>query len=729
MTELSVRRRRRGYLRHHGGRVPEPVRGLTHMAGPFVLSIIIPTRNEADNVDALIELLDDALGGVSAQAIFVDDSNDATPEVIESAIERRSAADTLQISMVHRAAGDRDGGLSGAVVAGLAVATGDWVCVMDGDLQHPPEVIPSMLAAAEAQDATFVVASRYRDGGDAAGLAGLPRVVVSRGASVVAKALFRTALRHVSDPMSGFFLFRRDVVDPRVLRPHGFKVLVEIAVRTPGLRIVEVPYTFGERHAGESKANYSVGVAYARHLARLRIDVTRQRISGVRRALRAQQLPRPEIVAPPPTVDSPAPLTPTTHTSLQCSVGIMAYNEEANIANSIRAVLAQDVVLGDLAEVIVVASGCTDRTAEIVDSIARRDPRVRLIVEEQRAGKASAINEFIAGARTPVLLMVNADTMVAPGTIDALVQHFDDPTVGMVGGHPIPVNDESSFLGFAVHLQWRLHDEISRETPKLGEIVAFRNTLAAIPTETAVDELSIEAYFSEAGYRLVYEPRAIVYNRGPTTVRDFVRQRRRIAAGHVTIAKREGYSASTMSVTRVARALLDSESFRDPRATVWMAGAVALEGAARLLGHYDVLRRRSHNIWTMISTTKDDIGDAGNAAERSVLVFQLVDFSRDRLELGAHAARSLLHRAQRQIVTCLGPTAAVSALDDGTLIVSIPCSRREAEDAAVALAQELEVVPFLATHREERQVHVACRIVTFAESARAHGTAISAAVG
>jgi hypothetical protein len=171
-----------------------------------------------------------------------------------------------------------------------------------------------------------------------------------------------------------------------------------------------------------------------------------------------------------------------------------------------------------------------------------------------------------------------------------------------------------------------------------------------------------------------------------------------------------------MSVRRVARALIGSESFRDPRASVWMFGAVALEATARLLGHYDVVRRRSHHIWTAVTTTKDDIGVEG-ADGRSVLVFRLVDFATDRLELGAQAARSLLQRAQRQIVTCLGPAAAVSALDDGTIIVSLPCSRAEAEDAALALTQELEVVPFLVTHGEGRAVHVACGIVTFAEMA------------
>jgi dolichol-phosphate mannosyltransferase len=108
--------------------------------------------------------------------------------------------------------------------------------------------------------------------------------VVSRAASGAAKMLFWRTLRPVSDPMSGFFLFRRDAVDHRALRPRGFKILLEVAVRTPGLRITEVPYTFEERHAGTSKADGGVAIAYARHLARLRIDVARQRALGPRPA-------------------------------------------------------------------------------------------------------------------------------------------------------------------------------------------------------------------------------------------------------------------------------------------------------------------------------------------------------------------------------------------------------------------------------------------------------------
>src|SRR6478752_609478 len=244
-----------------------------------------------------------------------------------------------------------------------------------------------------------------------------------------------------------------------------------------------------------------------------------------------------------------------------CSVGIMAYNEEANIADAIRTILGQELSASHVAELIVVASGCEDGTVAIVGEIAARDPRVRLIEQPQREGKASAINLFLAAASAPVLLMVSADVLVEDGTIDALLSHFADPGVGMVGGHPIPVNRETSLMGHAVHLQWRMHDRIARQSPKLGE-------------------------------RLVYEPLAIVYNRGPTTVRDFLRQRRRIYAGHLRIADQQGYAAPTMSSARVLRALAGSGGFGSPRALAYSVCTIGLEATARGLGHYDVMRQR-----------------------------------------------------------------------------------------------------------------------------------------
>ena len=246
---------------------------------------------------------------------------------------------------------------------------------------------------------------------------------------------------------------------------------------------------------------------------------------------------------------------------LECSVGIMAYNEEANIAHALDSILRQELTGKQIREVIVVASGCQDRTADIVADIASRERRVRLIEQERREGKASAINLFIGEAKCPVLVMVSADLIVEDGAFDFLLRHFEDSAVGMVGGHPIPVNGRGTFLGHAVHLQWSLHDRIARHSPKLGEVVAFRNVVPSIPLDTAVDELSIQALITQLGFRLVYEPRAVVYNRGPATVQDFLRQRRRIYAGHLRIREQQAYSAPTMSAWRAGRALLGAESF------------------------------------------------------------------------------------------------------------------------------------------------------------------------
>lgn len=401
-----------------------------------------------------------------------------------------------------------------------------------------------------------------------------------------------------------------------------------------------------------------------------------------------------------------------------CSVGIMAYNEEANIANAIAAVLAETATTGEITEVIVVASGCTDRTTEIVASLAQDEPRLRLIVEEQRAGKASAINQFIAASRSPVLLLVNADNVVRRGTIDALLRHFADPTVGMVGGHPIPVNDDDHFLGFAVHLLWRLHDEVARESPKLGEIVAFRNVLPAIPTDTAVDELSLQALITAKGYRLVYEPHAVVYNRGPTTVGDFLRQRRRICAGHLRLAHQEGYVASTMSTRRIGRAMLASDCLKaSNREQLWTVGTVSLEATARALGYYDFLRHRPHHIWTAVGTTKRDIDhDESTTSMQNVLVFQLVDFAEHRLALGAHAARTALERAARLIRAQLGSRATVTAQENGTIIVLLSGERADAERTARELLGTLASGSRTDLHRSPEPVHLAGAIVSFPQT-------------
>lgn len=404
---------------------------------------------------------------------------------------------------------------------------------------------------------------------------------------------------------------------------------------------------------------------------------------------------------------------------VECSVGVMAYNEEANIAHALKSILRQELTAGRITEIIVVASGCEDRTCAIVAGIAAREPRVRLIEQARREGKASAINLFISAAHCPVLAMVSADVAVEDGGLDALLRHFEDPAVGMVGGHPVPVNRSGTFLGHAVQLQWRLHDRIARESPKLGEVVAFRNVVPSIPLDTAVDELSIQALVTQLGYRLIYEPRAVVYNRGPATVHDFLRQRRRIYSGHLRIREQQAYSAPTMSAWRAARALLGSESFSTPQAALWSAGTVGLEATARALGRYDIIRgRRSPYVWEMCNTTKRHIEDAANAQrQHNVTVFHIVNFHRLELEIGAHASRQLTRRVADRISQALGPAAAVSPQQGGTVVALLPGDRVAAERAAGALIQLFEATAlWLDGHRVAAPVTLACGIIAFPQA-------------
>ena len=237
-------------------------------------TIVIPTRNEADNVGPLLERLSTAMSGVLGEVLFVDDSTDETP----LAIEQAARVSGLAIRLLHRPAHHRPGGLSGAVVEGLRHARGTWAVIMDADLQHPPELAPRLAAIGQARQLDLVAGSRYIGAGTADGLGGAYRRGVSSLATIGTKAVFPRRLARLSDPMSGFFAVRLAAVQSDRLRPIGFKILLEIMVRQPKMRIAEVPFAFGERLAGESKAGLREGLRFARQMLRLRFDVFKKQV-------------------------------------------------------------------------------------------------------------------------------------------------------------------------------------------------------------------------------------------------------------------------------------------------------------------------------------------------------------------------------------------------------------------------------------------------------------------
>ena len=286
------------------------------------------------------------------------------------------------------------------------------------------------------------------------------------------------------------------------------------------------------------------------------------------------------------------------------SLGIMAYNEEANIGRLLNAVVNQKFHRDELSEIFVVASGCIDRTAEIVEDFAGQDSRIKLLVQAQREGKASAINLFLDHAGGDIFILESGDTIPDPETFQRLIEPFDDPNVGMTGAHPIPVNSRETFVGYVVNIMWDLHHKIALMTPKLGELVAFRSIVRAIPIDTAVDEASVEAIVRDAGYTLRYVPNAIVHNKGPENIRDFIKQRRRIAAGHKHLMHEQDYEVSTSSPWKILGLLL-GENPGGLRNTVWRVGAIGLEAVGRFLGYYDFyIKKRNPYIWDIASSTK-----------------------------------------------------------------------------------------------------------------------------
>ncbi|MER6382686.1 glycosyltransferase family 2 protein [Streptomyces sp. NPDC001250] len=254
-----------------------PIPGLdaAEIAEPGAVTVVVPTFNESANIRQLLRRITESVPArLPCEVLFVDDSTDDTPEVIRAAAQDCP----FPVAVLHRE--EPAGGLGGAVVEGLRAATSEWIVVMDGDCQHPPSLIPELVATGERANAGLVVASRYMEGGSRAGLAGGYRVAVSRGATWLAKALFPRRLHGISDPMSGFFAIRRSAVTADVLKPLGYKILLELAVRSRPRRVAEVPFVFEDRFAGESKSTAREGFRFLRHLAGLRTASPVARLAG-----------------------------------------------------------------------------------------------------------------------------------------------------------------------------------------------------------------------------------------------------------------------------------------------------------------------------------------------------------------------------------------------------------------------------------------------------------------
>lgn len=222
------------------------------------ISVVVPTYNEAENVGNLVNQIDYALRGIDYEVIFVDDSTDDTPDAIRAVM-----GENHNVRMEHR---ETEKGLATAVLKGFSLAGGDYIAVMDADLQHPPSILRAMYAVLET-GADFCIPSRFIPGGSDGGL-GPYRKLVSGVARYIGKIML-PSLRKITDPTSGLFMMRRSVIEGADLRPIGWKIMVEVLAMGTYSSVVEIPYKFQARPAGESKLSSKVTVEYLKQVGEL----------------------------------------------------------------------------------------------------------------------------------------------------------------------------------------------------------------------------------------------------------------------------------------------------------------------------------------------------------------------------------------------------------------------------------------------------------------------------
>ena len=298
-------------------------------------------------------------------------------------------------------------------------------------------------------------------------------------------------------------------------------------------------------------------------------------------------------------------------------MGICAYNEEKNIGHLLNNILVEQQLPLD-AEILVVCSGCNDGTVKIVQEYAQNDPRLNAYVEDERHGKASAMNHILANAKGDVILFLSADTLPQERCFTSLTSKLNDPKVGLVCGKPVPVNDSKSLSDTLVNILWQSHDYVFKRLSKDGlarhasEIFCIRTGIVKeIPNDTINDDAFLALAAVKKGWQVAYDPRSSVLICGPKNFPDYLKQRKRVLLGHWQIKKSTGQSPQHLIYLlplypkKVLKLLLGlCEEYGLPTFTIF----VTLELMINLSVLPSLIRNKPlNNNWSIASSTKEVI--------------------------------------------------------------------------------------------------------------------------
>lgn len=228
------------------------------------ISIIIPTYNESRNIIQILKSIGQNLPkNITAEAIVVDDNSpDSTGKIVDDYLKNVKKIAGYTMDIIHRTSKN---GLSSAILSGIQRAKGDTIVVMDSDFSHPPQIIPKMIESLKKYQCDMVIASRYISGGKINGWP-LKRKLMSKIATLIAKKGLGVQTK---DPMSGFFAFKKNILNGINFDAIGYKILLEILVKKSGIDVKEIPYTFENRNFGSSKLDKSTVIDYFKSVWKL----------------------------------------------------------------------------------------------------------------------------------------------------------------------------------------------------------------------------------------------------------------------------------------------------------------------------------------------------------------------------------------------------------------------------------------------------------------------------
>ena len=290
------------------------------------------------------------------------------------------------------------------------------------------------------------------------------------------------------------------------------------------------------------------------------------------------------------------------------TIGICAYNEEKNIGFLLDNLLSKQNLPKD-AQIIVVCSGCTDNTPQVVRSFVKKDRRIKLVVENMRRGKANALNILFKYAQNSddILFLLNADALPQAGSIKGLVPPLEDPKVGATMGRPIPVNEQHGLSNSIVHIIWNLHHKISlyKKIKFSAELCALRGSIIKeIPPDLVTDEPFMEMLIQRQGYRIIYVPNSFVYIKGPDNLAELFEQRRRIFIGHLQMQKKTGFAVSTLSNKNILFSVTRENFLETVKKLPFFVLGTIIEMLAHLSARREFQKGKVPYAWKTIESTK-----------------------------------------------------------------------------------------------------------------------------